>query len=223
MDYNRFVKTVRQRILDYIRAHRGVTVTELSKAFQMTPANARHHLSNLVGQGLLQVVGDHPVASRGRPANIYALSEGTLGNNLDLLAGVLLTQFASQSNPDQYDEFLRNLASQLAVKMTATASAELHSDASKPGDNLTRRLYQAIEILNQHHYQARWEARPDAPRLVLGHCPFIAILDEHPELCKLDAHLIEHYTGVPAEQTTRLARDSSGLRFCMFRIAKERV
>ena len=91
------------------------------------------------------------------------------------------------------------------------------------GENLTRRLFRTTEILNQHHYQARWEARPEAPRLVLGHCPFSAILKEHPELCKLDAYLIEHFTGTSVEQTAKLAKDPSGLRFCMFRIGKEQV
>ena len=72
--------------------------------------------------------------------------------------------------------------------------------AASPGENLTRRLYRTTEILNQQHYQARWEARPDAPRLVLGHCPFSAILEEHPELCKLDAYLIERFTGASSSK-----------------------
>ncbi len=50
-----------------------------------------------------------------------------------------------------------------------------------------------------------------------------AILKEHPELCQMEAYLIEHFTNVPVEQTARLAKDIAGLRFCMFRVGKERV
>ena len=48
-------------------------------------------------------------------------------------------------------------------------------------------------------------------------------MKEHPELCKLEAYLIEHFTGISVEQTAKLAKDPAGLRFCMFRIGKERV
>jgi predicted ArsR family transcriptional regulator len=215
------MKTVRVRILEYIRSHRAVTVAELSLAFQMTPANARYHLSALLDQGLLQVVDDRPASGKGRPAHIFAISEQALGDNFGLLAGILLDQLTFQSDPEQVESVLRALAAQMATRMAA--SAKQSGSPGKTSESLTRRLYRVIEILNQHHYQARWEARPEAPRLVLGHCPFSAILKEHPELCKLEAYLIETFTAVPVEQTVKLARDPAGLRFCMFRIGKERV
>jgi len=215
------MKTVRQRILDYIRSHRAVTIMELSQAFQMTPANARHHLAALSAQGLLQVLDSHPASGKGRPAHIFALSEQSLGDNFDLLAGVLFDHLASQVDPVQLEDLLRQLSAELAHQMVD----RLEPAGAFPttGVHLTRRLYRTTEILNQHHYQARWEAHPDAPRLVLGHCPFSAILPEHPELCKLDAYLIEHLTGAPVQQTAKLVRDPSGLRFCLFRIEKDRV
>ena len=215
------MKTVRTRILEYIRSHRAVTAAELSLAFQMTPANARHHLTTLLDRGLLQVVADRPASGKGRPARIFAISEQALGDNFGLLAGILLDQLTKQTDPDQLESLLRELAGQLGVKMAATVKA--NGVPIKAGESLTRRLGKTTEILNQHHYQARWEARPDAPRLVLGHCPFSAILQEHPELCKLDAYLIEHFAAISVEQTAKLARDPAGLRFCMFRIGKERV
>lgn len=215
------MKTVRERILEYIRSHRAVTVAELSLAFQMTTANARHHLSTLLDQGLLQVVADRPASGKGRPARIFAISEQTLGDNFDLLAGILLDQFAKQTEPDQFENLLKELAGQLERRMVAAKKGT--GVLVKTGESLTRRLGRTTEILNQQHYQARWEARPDAPRLVLGHCPFSAILQEHPELCKLDAYLIEHLAATPVEQTAKLARDPAGLRFCMFRVGKDRV
>ncbi len=86
------MKTVRTRILEYIRSHRAVTVAELSLAFQMTPANARHHLASLLDQGLLQVIAPRPASGKGRPARIFAISEQALGDNFGLLATILLDQ-----------------------------------------------------------------------------------------------------------------------------------
>jgi predicted ArsR family transcriptional regulator len=215
------MKTARQRILDYIRSHRAVTVMELSQAFQMTPANARYHLSTLVAQGLLQVLDNHPVPGRGRPAHIFALSKQSLGENLDLLAGILLDYINSHQDPARLDNLLRQFSTELTHRM----AAGLEQAGAFPtiGEHLTLRLYRTTEILNQYHYQARWEARQDAPRVVLGHCPFSAILPEHPELCKIDAYLIERLSGAPVEQTGKLVKDPTGLRFCLFRIEKERV
>jgi predicted ArsR family transcriptional regulator len=221
LGYNEPMKTVRERIQDYIRSHRAVTATELSQAFQMTPANARHHLATLTKQGLLQVVDDRAASNRGRPAHIFTTSEQAMGDNLDLLAGILLEQIAKQTDPQQLDGVLQQLANELASRMAARV--DLLAVSIRSGENLTQRLYRATEILNRHHYEARWEARPDAPRMVLGHCPFYAILNEHPEICQLDAQLIERFTGASVEQISKLAKDPAGLRFCLFRIGKERV
>jgi predicted ArsR family transcriptional regulator len=87
--------------------------------------------------------------------------------------------------------------------------------ASQPA-SLTHRLYQAIQRLNQMGYQARWEAHSEAPRLLLGHCPYAAILSKHPELCQMDAYLLEELMGVPADQIKKLAQDSRGARYCLF-------
>jgi predicted ArsR family transcriptional regulator len=82
--------------------------------------------------------------------------------------------------------------------------------------NLTQRLGLAVQRLNEMGYQARWEAHRDAPRLFLGHCPYLAILPEHPELCQMDAHLLENLLGVPASQVKKRAQDSRGARYCLF-------
>jgi len=214
MDYNQWMKTVRQRILDYIRAHRAVTVAELSHAFQMTEANARHHLANLAAQGLLRRLDERPAGGKGRPAHRYAASEQATGNYYALFSVILLDQLTKQTDPSATENLLGSLASHLANSMAASSAQA----SGRAGENLTRRLYRATEILNHYHYQARWEARPDAPRLTLGHCPFAALLTEHPELCRMDGLILENLLGAPVEQTARLAKDPLGLSYCLFRV-----
>ena len=60
------------------------------------------------------------------------------------------------------------------------------------------------------------------PRVViLGHCPYAEILPSHPELCLLDAHLLEVLLEVPVKQTARQEKTSQGLRQCVFVVGKK--
>jgi len=141
--------------------------------------------------------------------------------HLDLLASLLLDFWREAIGETTADESLQVLAGRLADRMAHQQG--LSELAPSVTENLTRRLYWTIQILDQNHYQARWEARAGAPRILLGHCPYLAILEKNPELCKIDALLIEHLSGASVELVSKLSQDSAGLKFCMFRVIKERV
>jgi predicted ArsR family transcriptional regulator len=86
--------------------------------------------------------------------------------------------------------------------------------------HLTQRLSQAILLLNKMSYQARWEARAQAPSIIFSHCPYLAILAANPELCQLDAVLLQQLLASPVDQTARLVLDQRGLRQCIFQVRK---
>jgi len=208
------MKTSRQRLLEYIMAHYPVTAADLSQALQMTEANARHHLSILQERGLVQPAGLRQPPGKGRPSQLYQPSEGRLGHNLDQLAAVLLDLLKLRSSPAELEAALSHLAERIAH---STAPAQVQGS-----ENLTQRLYRAVQRLNELHYQARWEAWRGAPRLILGHCPYAAIIQQHPELCRLDAYLLGGLAGAQVEQTSKLAPDTQGALHCIFRITEER-
>jgi len=211
------VKTSRQKLLDYIRDHRAVTAGELSQALKMSEANARHHLGFLHAQGLVQVVGSRPGRGKGRPSRVFSLSEEVLGHNLDRLVMALLEEIASPLAMTD-EQLWRQIARRLAqTSDPLPASGDEHR---KAGTRLPQALYRAVQRLNDMHYQARWEARLNAPRVILGHCPYLAILTEHPEICQLDAKLLEEMLGLPVEQTARLEKDGRGMPYCAFRMAQ---
>jgi predicted ArsR family transcriptional regulator len=221
------MKTSRQRVLEFVLSHRVVSAAELSRALQMTPANARHHLSLLAEQGLVEVVGVRPGQGKGRPAQLYSLSQRVKGNNLDRLACVLLDMVLEGLPADERPVVLRNLAERLEVASRpyerARPEGQNSIEAPKSRPNLTQRLTTAVQRLNELNYQARWEAHAQAPRLVLGHCPYAAILAAHPEICQLDAALLESLVGAPVEQTARLARDPSGATYCAFAVGPRKL
>jgi len=211
--------TSRQRLLEYIKAHQVVTAADLSQALKMTEANARHHLDILSEQGLVETIGERPVQGRGRPQHLYSLSSRSLGDNLDKLAGALLEELAGVreeqhtkedllSHKEVEDEMLKRVAARILGEEAPTITAL----------SLTRKLFQAVQRLNELHYQARWEARTEAPRVILGRCPYTAVIAAHPELCRMDAFLLERLVNAEAEQAAKLAKDGRGLTYCVFKI-----
>jgi predicted ArsR family transcriptional regulator len=211
------MKTSRQRVLEYIQAHYPLTASDLSQALHMTEANARHHLSILHERGLVQPAGQRTPQGKGRPARLFMPSENTLGNNLDQLAAALLEMFKNQGELNDLDTTLRMLAARIAQPDTVTVET-----SEKSSRSLTHRLSHAVQQLNQLHYQARWEAWRGAPRLILGHCPYAAIIQQHPELCQMDAYLLEELVSAHAEQISKLSPDIKGALHCIFHIEESR-
>ncbi|HEX7976892.1 MAG TPA: helix-turn-helix domain-containing protein [Anaerolineales bacterium] len=203
------MRTSRQRVLEYVQSQRIVAAADIRRALSMTAANARHHLAILEQQGLVEVVGKRPSKGKGRPAALYSLSQGALGHNLDRLAAALLDEALGGQPPESQGRLLRHLSGKLAGENVGPGGQE------RPA-SLTQRLYQAVQRLNEMRYQARWEAHAQAPRIILGHCPYASILPEHPELCALDAALLENLLEAPATQAAKLAPDPRGGRYCLF-------
>ena len=202
------MKTSRQKILDYLRIHRTCTASELSRVMQMTSANARHHLKILVDQGTVIQSGERmPVHQRGRPERIYHLADAMRQNNLGFLASLLLQEIIQPGDPEESDSLLRTLANRIVESSGGEASQQR---------SLGPRLVQAVQILSRLNYQARWEARPGAPEIYFGICPYKEIITGHPELCRMDSFLLQQLTGHPVEHTARLAPDHSGGQFCRF-------
>ena len=199
---DRMKPTTRLRILDHFRKHQSASVRELSRLLGMTGANIRHHLAVLESNDLIEIVGQRK-EGRGRPMHVYGLSRRVLGDGLDKLAGTLFDVWLDGVADERREKDLRSLAERLA------GGAESKAPVMK-------RLVRAVERLNELHYQARWEASAAGPRLILGHCPYAAIVADHPELCRMDAFLLETRLGASVEQTAKLQLSDKGLPFCAF-------
>lgn len=209
------------RIFNYIEQKRTATTADISHVFQMSPANVRHHLSILIDQGLIEGIRKKPGEGKGRPAWIYTPARRLAGQNLGLLASTLLNLVKEREISNRYEQIISDLAFRMEKKMEEIymGSEGLHL----PISNLTNRLNQLIQVLNHFHYVARWEAHPENPQLILGNCPYAEIIEEHPELCMMDAGLIQSKLGVPVTITQKRIPDSSGLPFCRFLIRTQHV
>lgn len=172
--------TTRDRILETIAQMRLASVVELSRQLHTTVANIRYHLDSLLAEQLIEAV---PPAAyrprRGRPARRYRLSVKSRPADLAGLASDLLSLLVTA---DQTAEERRQSLTQIAEKRCKMASI-----TGAP----VLQLNQTVDFLNQHGYQARWEAHRSGPEIRLENCPFAAILPTHPELCQVDCRMLE--------------------------------
>lgn len=63
-----------------------------------------------------------------------------------------------------------------------------------------------VEKLNGMHYQARWEAGADGPRIIFGRCPYAAVIEGHPELCQMDVGLLGNALGRDVRQLAKIEK-----------------
>lgn len=193
--------TTRQKILDYLKRNRTVSSRELARALHMTSANARHHLGILVGDGRVEVVNQRQVG-RGRPEKVYRLSGALVGDNLSALVDALLTEADGKVGMEALGE-------------------QMAGESVVGGQSLMRRLVSTVARLNAMRYQARWEAGAEGPRIVLGHCPYAAVIEKHPGLCRMDAALLAKLLDGEVRQTAKLESGAGGLPYCAFVFAQK--
>jgi predicted ArsR family transcriptional regulator len=191
--------TARQKVLTYFNKTRTASAREISRALKMSPATVRHHLRVLASDGRLEIGSARRQDGRGRPEKIYSLPRSTLGDNLAALSDALFVE----AGP--------------GVRMEALAK-HLVGEASFASQPLVKRLNLTVEKLNERNYHARWEAGPEGPRIIFGHCPYADIIEKHPELCRMDATILKEWMGQPAAQISKAGNDGSSV--CVFAIGR---
>lgn len=193
--------STRDQILTYLARHQTASAAQISHALQLSAADIRHHLAGLARAGMVQRAGTTSTGERGRPRQLYRLTPQARQHNLVGLAHSLLNHLLAAGNVQELDQLAKRLAN---FDPSATSQAQ--------------RLVQAIKRLNELEYEARWEAHAGAPVILFGNCPYAPLIDQHPELCQMDAALIAHLSGLNADQTAKLKPNSLGALQCMFRI-----
>lgn len=172
----------------------------------MTAPAVRHHLGILESDGRIVAVGHERLGGRGRPVTTYRLSDRVLGENLAMLSDSLLNAWAGKAARARRGALLPALAASLLRQLG-------NGPAAVPAASKLARL---VDDLNAAHYAARWEAGAEGPRIVFGHCPYAAIIENHPELCQMDALAMAQRMQLEATQTAKIDPRGSGPDHCMF-------
>lgn len=191
--------TARQKVLAHLKKTRSASAREIARALDMSAANVRHHLGVLVSDGRVEVNAVLQRGGRGRPEKVYSLSQAALGDNLSVLADALLDD---KINLETIGERIAQSQGMIGI-------------ANQP---MAKRLSALVDKLNEMHYQARWEAGAEGPRVILGRCPYAKVIEKHPELCGLDVSLLEKSLGRPIAQTTKVETHARGVCPFVFQV-----
>ena len=191
--------TARQKVLTYLEKSHTASAREIARALKMSAATVRHHLRVLVSDGRLEMASVRGRDGRGRPEKIFTLPTSALGDNLSALSDALLKEAGS------------------SVSMEALAG-HLAGQANFADQPLAKRLNLTVEKFNQMNYHSHWEAGSEGPRIIFGHCPYAAIIEKHPELCRMDATLLKEWMGQPARQIFRTGKEGSSV--CVFVVGR---
>ncbi len=198
--------TTRNKIITYLENRGPATAIELSHALKLTPANIRHHLRVLEKEGVIVSIQRGKSTVRGRPAQLYTLTEQQKAHNFDRLCAAFLQKVRSLRQ-EEIDALLRAIAEGLIAKR----------DTHLP-KNLTQRLISAAKTLNEMSYKVSWEAHREAPTLKFSHCPYASLVDSFPELCKIDLFLLETLMQCPVEVLAIRQPSPTGEATCRFRL-----
>ena len=191
--------TARQKVLAYLTKTRSASPREIARALKMSAATVRHHLRLMVADGRLEISFVRAREGRGRPEKVYSLPRAALGDNLSALGDAVLIEAGA------------------SISMEAVAK-RLAGDSDFSNQPIAKRLSLTVEKLNAMNYHPRWEAGPHGPRLIFDHCPYAAIIDQHPQLCQMDEMLLKELMGDEAAQMFKIGKDGSAI--CLFALGR---
>ncbi len=177
-------KNTREQILEYLSAHPVASAAEMAAALGVTAANIRHHLGLLQARGLVTRTVQRRSGRRGRPVNLYRLTTAAQQPFLEPLTRALLEALRAEGA----DAFVERLC-----VVVCDGGVRPH------GRTLRERLQHAMRQLEGWHFEPRWEAHRYGPRVVFHRCPYAPLVADYPELCRLDALMLEHLLGAPVE------------------------
>jgi len=199
-------KRARQRILEFVTQHPGASPAQIARGLGMTAPAVRHHLAILTSDGRAEKVRGAIESRRGRPPQRYRLAERLEGDNLAMVADVALTVLSAARKPGPHNRLIDAAAAALIERIGPLDSRQTAS----------KRLTVLAERLSALHYAAHWEAGASGPKVILGRCPYAAVIRNHPELCAMDARAVAHVVGTVADQIAKMDPENPATTPCIF-------
>ncbi|MFQ6058152.1 MAG: helix-turn-helix transcriptional regulator [Anaerolineae bacterium] len=203
------MQATRWGILEFLKEHGQATVDDLAQALGLAPITIRHHLAILEKDDLVTV--SKMRRQRGRPSNVYSLTEAALElfpKKYHLLADRLLAELKALGDEER--------VSQLFDRMAEGMAAE-HTRALR-GKSLEEKITALVNLLNKEGFLAQWEREDNGYLLKEYSCPYYYVGQRHPEVCRLDLQVITAMLGAQVERRTCMI---NGDDFCTYRISPQ--
>jgi predicted ArsR family transcriptional regulator len=200
----------RQQIIEYIKEKGQTTVDDLATVVNLTPMAVRYHLNVLQRDNLISSPAVRRAAGRGRPQQVYALTEAA--DNLfpvDYcgLADHLLNELTLRLDKEGIDDLFSSIANRLGHE------APVATENQRPEE----RLGEVMAFLTKKGFVVDWEDQEDYYMIHAYSCPYRQIAKEHKQVCLLDKQIISMMLN---STPTRIACLTSGDSHCTYQIAK---
>lgn len=204
------MQETRQHILEILREKGQATVDDIVKALrdrrgdQITAVTVRHHLNQLQKDDLISSPQLLHRSTPGRPQHVYELTAQALEhfpNNYKSLAETLLIQLQAKLPTDGVNVIMQGVAESMAA----------HADIS--GNSMKDRVAAAVQYLNEHGYNARWEKEDEGYVLYTTNCPYHQLAQTDHTLCGMDMRLVSAMVGTVPRMVSRI---SEGANHCAY-------
>lgn len=182
-------ETSDRTLLDLMRRHGPLTVTDLAERLGVTATAVRNRLTRLIGSGLVERRAEH--RGRGRPRHVYQASveaHKRLGQNYADLAVVL------------WDEMMRTVEDRklrrVLFSRITDRLAELYR-AQVTGDEWQGRLVQLGTILHDRGIETEvaYDDGPSMPVLKQHSCPYYELAEVDRAVCAMERKMFEKVLG----------------------------
>jgi predicted ArsR family transcriptional regulator len=185
------MKSTRDRILKTLLTHPNATISDLADAVNINTISVRHHLTNLLADGL--IVASEIRHGVGRPRLVYSLSESGQENfptRYMNLSNLLLAQLKKTLTQDEIKDIFTKIAQTIAndqIEKTKSLTFEEKLDFLK-------------NSLAAEGFMVEWEKSDSGYMIHEISCPFYHVGQLHPEVCILDQTLITSILSIPTEK-----------------------
>ncbi len=198
--------STRESILRALHTQGKRTIKDLAEAADISPISVRHHIANLLAEGLLEVEENHHGV--GRPRHLYSLSEKGLEHfprRYYHLTIHLLEELKDALSEDEIEALFCNIASSMADKYAPLLERL----------PLEKRINDLRKLLGEEGFEAI--IYREGNQLIIKEvcCPFFPLGREHPEVCLIDKFFIANALSIPVERVKHVRQ---GDQQCAFEI-----
>jgi predicted ArsR family transcriptional regulator len=185
------MKSTREKILISLLKNPKSTISDLAAVVNINAISVRHHISSLTADGLVTIEEErHGV---GRPRLVYSLSQEGMEHfptRYFRLTNRILNQVKDSLPPEKIGELFSDIAKDIAAD---------HHQTLKSMD-IEGKLTFIQNLLDEEGFFVEWEKKDDHYIIHEVSCPYFQVVQNHPEVCRLDQTLITEMLDIPANK-----------------------
>jgi len=179
-------ETSDRAIVDLMRQHGSLGVTELADLTGVTATAVRQRLNRLMADGLVERRIER--AGRGRPSHLYSLTEKGLrsgGVNYGDLALTLWKEIRAVRDPEVRRGLLQRISARLAGKYSTQVR----------GGSVADRMQSIKVLMDEREVPFRVDTKDRLPVLTALSCPYPELAAQDRSICAMERMLFSEMVG----------------------------